>query len=182
LYSEYFLYPPIYEIASGRAWSVLAQEPVRNLEPKDGAPRTLDFVFYKKPYGESRDYRGLIMMEVKYLRGENTTQELEGLQDDFTKLRNVAPGDLRHATSFLTCGAPDKWQVIVAQREAYDKLSRARTKRFPDVVDMLATAVSAKTPRLIYRSVIETKLKSGFHWHVIAIGEERWPLPIMQGS
>ena len=175
LYSEYFLYPPIYEIASGRAWSVLAQEPITSLLPKDGAPSTVDFVFYEKSRGGSPDSRGLIMMEVKYLRGENTTQELRGLQDDFTKLRIVARDDLRNATLLSACGPPDKWQIIVAQREAYDKLSKSKSRQFSGVVEMLA-ATTSRPSRLVYRSVIETKLKSEFHWHVIAIGEERWPL------
>ncbi|MGP8254235.1 MAG: hypothetical protein ACLQMU_00935 [Methanoregula sp.] len=108
LYSEYSLYPPIYEIATGRAWPVLAQEPIMNSTRGDGAPSTIDFVFYEKPRGGSQASRGLVMMELKYLRGENTTNELEGLHDDFTKLRMVSPNTLRNATSFLACGAPGK--------------------------------------------------------------------------
>src|SRR5258708_6422995 len=96
LYSEYFLYTPIYEIASGRAWSVLAQEPISNSVRKCGAPSTLDFVFYEKSRGGSTGARGLVMMEVKYLRGRNTTLELGGLEDDFTKLRTVTADGLRN--------------------------------------------------------------------------------------
>jgi hypothetical protein len=180
LYSEYFLYPPIYEIASGRRWSVLAQEPIKNSMP--GAPSTLDFVFYEKADNRSPDRRGLILMEVKYLRGENTTNELRGLQEDFTKLRAVTRDGLRNARSLAACGTPSKWQIIVAQREAYEKLSKSKSNKFPRVTEMLATALADNPPRLVYRSVIETKLKSQFHWHVIAIGEERWPFHSAQKS
>jgi hypothetical protein len=121
-------------------------------------------------------------MEVKFLRGKNTTQELAGLQADFTRLRGVTSHDLRSTTSLSACGAPGKWQIIVAQRDAYDKLSRSRSQKFAGVVEMLKTASSTKPPRLVYQSVIATKLKEELHWHVTAIGEARWPFPVAQNS
>jgi predicted CopG family antitoxin len=176
LYCEHFLYPPMYDIVSGRGWSVLAQEVITNSTPKNGPPRTLDFVFYEKPnkYG---GLRGLIMIEVKYLRDDNVTQELCGLDEDFMKLRGVTPNNLRNAKALSACGTPGKWQLIVAQRDVYDKLSKAKSKKFSKVVEMLANASSQKTLSQVYRSVIETKLKSEFHWHVVAIGEKQWPSP-----
>lgn len=183
LYSEYFLYPPIYEIASGRAWSVLAQEPIKGATasaPSRGAPSTLDFVFY-----ESRGVpgnHGLVMMEVKYLRGKNATQNLSGLQDDFIKLRMVARDTLRNARRLSKCGSPAKWQIIVAQRGDYARLSKSSSQNFGSIATMLLKAVSVNTSEVIYRSVIETKLRSEFHWHVIAVGEKMWPSSSPQKS
>ncbi|WP_189048809.1 hypothetical protein [Aliidongia dinghuensis] len=174
LYCEHFLYPPIYEIASGRGWSVLAQEPITTSSARSGAPSTLDFVFFEKSRNIQRGSRGLIMIEIKYIRGDNITLELQGLYDDFTKLRTAVPNVLRSAKSLSSCGDPDKWQIVVAQRKAYNKISRSRSKKFPEIVKLLTDALSDKPSQLLYRSIIETKLKSDFHWHVIAIGENRW--------
>lgn len=181
LYSEYFLYQPIYEIASGQGWSVRAQEPIANRPKKSGAPSTLDFVFYELPLKDDRNI-GIIMMEVKYLRGENTTQELRTLQDDFTKLRAAKSDDLRHTKSPSACGTPGKWQLIVARREAYRKLSACKSKEFSSVIKMLKAASCSKKSSSIYHSTIETKLKSEFHWRVIAIPEKIWPQLPAQNS
>jgi hypothetical protein len=173
LYSEYFLYPAMYEIASGRGWSVLAQEPITKSSPKSGAPSTVDFVFYRNSRGSRPG--GMILLEVKYLRGVNVSQELGGLQDDFEKLQNLTSDHLRHATSLSDCGYPERWQIVIVQRNHYNKLAKSGSKKFSRLVAMLARASSKKLPRSMYRSIIETKLKSELHWHVFAFGQRVWP-------
>jgi hypothetical protein len=175
LFGEHFLYPPIYDIALGRGWSVLAQEAIDSKVPKTGARSTIDFVFSEAPQN-SEGSSALIMMEVKYLRGGNTTVELRGLHDDFMKLRATSQNDLDNAKSLTACGTPGKWQLIIAEREAYNTLSTCKSKEYPELVKLLKQASSSSPPSLIYRSVIETRLKARFHWHVLAISEKRWPV------
>ncbi|GBR69199.1 hypothetical protein [Gluconobacter kanchanaburiensis] len=170
LYSEHFLYPPLFEIGFGRGWKAVAQVPVTKATPTAGAPKTLDFVFFKN----SKSSTAAVMIEVKFLRGTNTSQELAALYYDFKKLRDVSIKKIDNATlNTLEC-APGKWQIIVAQRDVYEKILKSNSVRREDVASMLRRAREG-TLTSAYKSVIETKLKKEFHWHVFAIGEDDWP-------
>jgi hypothetical protein len=172
LYSEYFVYPPLYEIGSGRGWNVVAQAAVTKSIPKKGAPESLDFVFFRDQKGGRG--QGAVMMEVKFLRGESSTQELNSLYADFNKLKKVSLTSINNVSlNNLNC-TPGKWQLIIAQREAFDRLARSRSKKYKKIVDLLKSARD-ESLKSVYKSIIETKLKSEFHWHVFAIGEPNWP-------
>lgn len=172
LYCEHFLYPPLYEIGSGRGWKVLAQVPVTKTVPKSGAPETLDFVFFKRATQSTSE--AAIMVEVKFLRGENSAQELSALYSDFVKLRKISLKQMNNVTlNRLTC-IPGKWQIVIAQRSAYEKISETKSKTRKNIVAMLNNVRDEKL-KSVYKSVIETKLKNKFHWHVFAIGEPIWP-------
>jgi hypothetical protein len=166
LYCEHFLYPPIHDIVKGRDWSVAAQQPL-----KGNLKKRIDFVFYRR--APEYDPPGLVLLEVKYLTNVNRTIELERLSEDFDKLRDISGRTLRDDMS--DCGPPTKFVLVVGQHSDLTTIANSASRKFQDVIDLLAMSIKDKPPSGIYRSVVETKLKSELHWNAIAFGEKRWP-------
>ena len=172
LYCEHFLYPPIHEIASGRKWTVRAQERVKRQTGARGSPRTVDFIFFRT---DTKDYKpGLIFLEVKYLRGSNPTIQLREIGNDIKKLSGIGASDVESATTISKCGTAKKFILVAAQDFRFKKFARTASIKNPEVVQMLASSLRTNLPRSVYRSTVESKLKEEFHWHALAFGERAW--------
>jgi hypothetical protein len=172
LYSEYFLYAPIYDIATGRGWSVLAQEHLR--KPAD-ARRSIDFVLYRRR--RKRSGPGFLFLEVKYLKNVNRTVELKRLAHDFEKLRLTAKTDIDNSQLVANYPKPTKLVLVVAQQSDFNAIARSKSKSYQPVIDLLeATRRGArKKPKSVFHSNVRSKLKKELHWNVLVIGEHAWP-------
>src|SRR5262245_18348982 len=95
LYCEHYLYAPIHAVAQGRLWSVHAQGQIKRQRGAQGASKAIDFIFFRTDTDEYD--QGLLLLEVKYLRGSNRTTELSGIASDIIKLRSVNASGVKSA-------------------------------------------------------------------------------------
>jgi hypothetical protein len=79
-----------------------------------GAPSTVDFVISRKA-GEAGSRAGLLFVEVKYLRGDSPSQDLDQLRKDIQKLRGLEPSAFQHNQRIVQCGPPARFMLICAQ-------------------------------------------------------------------
>lgn len=90
IYSEYLLYPPIFEMASGRGWNALPQKSMPREQGQQGAPRTLDFVFARPPQGDRA--KALAALEIKFAHPK---RGLPGrVQNDIAKLSGISSAQM----------------------------------------------------------------------------------------
>jgi hypothetical protein len=166
LYCEHFLYPPIHDIAKGRKWNVRAQQAINKEETKRGAPKTIDFILCRR---KTNDYkRGLLFVEIKYLVDTNKTVQLRELFEDMTKLQDNDASSIEGEATISHCGPAKKFLLVIAQGSVFEAFAKTKSRKNPETVQMLASALSAQLPRSIYRSTVESKLKKSFTgmlWH-----------------
>lgn len=112
-YDEHVFYQHVDNLAAGRGWRVLQQEKIAG-QGTPGAPSSVDFVIYRRPVNPA-SREGLLFLEVKYLRGDNPSQDLGNLWDDVTKLRPLTPSGLVCHATFTQCGPPAKFLLVVGQ-------------------------------------------------------------------
>jgi hypothetical protein len=172
-YDEHLFYQHIERIALGRNWQVKQQQPIVGSTPAKGAPSTIDFVFFRKP-GYQRSRRGLLFVEVKYLRGDHPTQDIENIRKDIDKLRGLQPASLANAPHLAQCGSPARFLLIVAQKSGLAATINLTSRDHADVVEMLRNARDDK-PDLVYHAEGDAYIKDGLKWQVFAIGSARWP-------
>lgn len=96
--SELALYPPIAAIFVGREWDCRCQQPLPNIGPKIGAPRTIDFVARRR--GEKN---WEIAIEVKLLPTKRKGHEVK-VKEDILKLAEFKKSNRRANTYLLIVG------------------------------------------------------------------------------
>ncbi len=170
---EYDYYLPIWEIARGQKWRVERQLQILKSTPRRGSNSTIDFGIYRRP-GEERSKPGFALIEVKLLRGENVTSEPQGLIDDANKLAPLKSVNLSDSSRFDGCPEPAKYLVVIAQKEALDKLSGANSSQHSGVRNLLGDVANSNPGTHIYHAYTESHIKDPFRWHVFSIGETRW--------
>jgi hypothetical protein len=171
-YDEHLFYQHIESLAAGRLWRVSQQH--RILGPmRRGAPSTIDFVIFRdSSYAETQP--GLALVEVKYLRGSNPSQDLRELRRDIDKLRAVEPESLASSNQLLACGRPLRFLLIFAQEAGLDAIRDCGTRIHRDVAEMVEQARTGDHKN-IYRASMGTYLNTSLEWVIIAIAEQRWP-------
>jgi len=171
-YNEHLFYQHIESLASGRQWRVSQQHQI--LGPaRPGAPSTIDFVIYRdSSYADTQP--GLALVEVKYLRGTNPSQDLRELRRDIDKLRGTEPVSLASPARLTACGRPLRFLLILAQEAGLDAIKDCGTRMHGDVAAMVQQARTGNHKN-IYRASMGTYLRTSLEWVVIAIAEQRWP-------
>lgn len=172
-YDEHLFYPHIEAIASGRGWKVTQQHKLIGKGGR-GAPSSVDFVISRKA-GEAGSRAGLIFIEVKYLRGDNPSQDLEQLRKDIRKLRGLESTALQHNQRIIQCGSPARFLLICAQEAGLDAIGSCRSQTNGAIANLITKARTGNH-RNIYRASMQTYLRENLEWVVIAVGERRWPI------
>jgi hypothetical protein len=171
-YDEHLFYQHIASLASGRLWRVSQQHRIQG-SARRGAPSTIDFVIHRESsYADTKP--GLALVEVKYLRGSNPSQDLRELRKDIDKLRAVQLEHLGSSDRVLASGRPLRFLLIFAQEAGLDAIKKCGTRVHGDVATMIEQA-RAGNHKNIYRASMGTYLKTPYEWVVIAIAEQRWP-------
>ena len=171
-YDEHLFYQHIAELASGRQWRVSQQHRILGASRR-GAPSTIDFAIYRdRSYAGTQP--GLALVEVKYLRGSNPSQDLRELRKDIDKLRAADPNMLAASNRLLACGRPLRFLLVFAQEAGLDAMRDCATRTHRDVSAMVEHARTG-SHKNIYRASMGTYLKTSSEWVVIAISEQRWP-------
>lgn len=171
-YDEHIFYQHIEAIAKGRGWKVDQQHALIGSGGR-GAPATVDFVISRKS-GEAGSRAGLLFVEVKYLRGDNPSQDLDQLRKDIAKLRGLEAGDFQFNQRLVQCGPPARFLLICAQEAGLDAVG-ACASRTNGAIARLVTQARTGNHRAIYRASMQTYLREKLEWVVMAIGEPRWP-------
>lgn len=171
-YDEHLFYQHIASLASGRQWRVSQQH--RILGPvRRGAPSTVDFVIHRdSSHADTKP--GIAIIEVKYLRGSNPSQDLRELRKDIDKLRAIEVTSLASSDQFVACGRPVRFLLIFAQEAGLDAIKGCGTRMHRDIAAMVEEAREGDH-RNIYRASMGTYLKTSLEWVVLAIAEQRWP-------
>jgi hypothetical protein len=172
-YEEHLFYQHIEMIALGRNWQVKQQQPIIGSSSTKGAPSTVDFVFFRRP-GNQWSRRGLLFVEVKYLRGDHPTQDIVNIRKDIDKLRGLQPTSLANAPHLGQCGSPARFLLIVAQKSGLAATINLTSRDHADVVKMLRNARDDQ-PDMVYHAESDAYIKDGLKWQVFAIGSARWP-------
>lgn len=173
-YDEHLFYTPIREIAEARGWVARQQEKLIRAAGAKGAPKSVDFIIFRKNRAMIPQNLPLLFVEVKYLRGANPSQDIAYLADDIEKLRNLSQVDLECASTLARCKTPTKFLLILARNHEWDAILACNSKKNVGVAAMLRQARSLKQAS-VYRSKISTYLKAEYQWQAMAIGSRRWP-------
>jgi hypothetical protein len=91
LFLEYYLYPPVLEMAFGRGWIVTPQFPLPRVKGQRGASETFDFLFFRNTDKRNGVPRGLAAVEIKFVRKLSRNYQIA---DDARKLIKVDSSDL----------------------------------------------------------------------------------------
>lgn len=173
LYNEHFFYTPIHDIAVGRHWEIRSQAKIFDSIQRKGPPGTIDFVFFRR-HNNQWSRSGIVLVEVKYLRGDNPSQDIAELRKDINKLRLLDVSDLEHSALLNSCGSPAKFLIVVGQTDGFMKNTDIKSRTDPGVVKMLRRGM--QTPgAAAYAAVGDTYLSEKFNWRALAFGESRWP-------
>jgi hypothetical protein len=173
LYNEHFFYQPVHDIAVGRHWEVRGQAKIVDSNLRKGPPSTIDFVFFRRPNNQwSRS--GIVFVEVKYLRGDNPSQDIAELRKDINKLRHSDISDLEYSAILNHGGSPAKFLIVVGQTNGLTKNMNLRSRSDPGVVKMLRRGMQ-NPGAAAYAAVGDTYLSEEFDWRALAFGESRWP-------
>jgi len=174
-YSEYLFYQHIEWMAVGRGWRVRQQHKIIG-QRSVGAPSTVDFVIYRRP-GSRASREGLLFVEVKYLRGDNPSQDLGYLWDDVEKLRSLVPTGLVDHATFAKCGPPAKFLLVVGQVGDLKKILSCNPQKLEKVkaLKMLNMAMQDKPPDSIYWAQSGTYFSDELQWRAMAISSRKWP-------
>jgi hypothetical protein len=171
-YGEHLFYPHIEEIGRGRDWRVSQQHQLIGTGGR-GAPPSVDFIFSRLA-GEAKSRAGMVFVEVKYLRGDNPSQDLEQLRRDIVKLRGLDASGLRENKRLLQCGEPARFLLICAQEAGLDAVGSCLSRANGAIAKMVGKARDGNR-RNVYRASMQTYLKTSLEWVVLGIGESRWP-------
>ena len=173
LYNEHFFYHPVHDIASGRHWEVRGQAKIIDLVRRRGPPNTIDFVLFRRINNQwSRP--GIVFIEVKYLRGDNPTQDIAELRKDINKLRLVSVAGIENSSILSQCGLPAKFLIVVGQMAGLAKCMNLQSRSDPGVVKMLKRGME-NPGSSAYAATGDTYLHDEFAWRALAFGESRWP-------
>ena len=171
-YDEHLFYQHIEAIAVGRRWKVGQQYPLIGTGGR-GAPSTVDFVISRRT-GEAGSRAALLLVEVKYLRGDNPSQDLDQLRKDIQKLRGLQASAFQQNQRIVQCGPPARFLLICAQKVGLDAVDSC-VSRTNGAIGRLITEARTGNQRNIYRASMQTHLREKLEWVVMAIGEPRWP-------
>jgi hypothetical protein len=169
--AEHALYPVISQIARGREWKVQAQQKLVRMQGVAGAPKQLDFLFYRKP-GTKRS--STIILEVKYLRGTSPSADRAALLKDMQKLSSTALGNLQGFEEVEGFKEPERFLLVVAQDSAFRRAAKLSASKNRSVAKLLRKALRDETPPAIYQTTTQTHLLENMHWIVAAFGESAW--------
>lgn len=137
-YDEHLFYPHIEAIAGGRRWKVNQQHPLI-ASGGPGAPSTVDFVISRKA-GEAGSRAGLLFVEVKYLRGDHPSQDLDQLRKDIVKLRGLEAGDFQRNERIVQCGTPARFLLVFAQNAGLDAVGKCASRTHGAIARLITKA------------------------------------------
>ena len=174
-YDEHLFYQHIRAIAQGRNWQVKEQQPIdyQMARKRRGAPSSVDFVFFRRP-GNQWSRKGLVFVEIKYLRGDNPSQDIANIRKDIDKLRSLQPNDLVSPPDVTECGSPARFLFVLAQGSGLAATIKLKSRDNRDLITLLRKARRGGYKSL-YHAQGDTHLESGLEWHAFAIGSARWP-------
>jgi hypothetical protein len=167
-------YEPLRVVGRGQHWVVRQQQTIIPKKAKVGARESVDFVIHRKK-GDKASRASVLIIEVKYFRGDNPTQDIKNLRADIDKLRALDPATLECASSLPLQTKAVKFLLVICKSGAMNRTLNRKSKNHQAVVTMLTKARGPKRPRVAYRSFPQTHLKEDDRWEIIALGEQRWP-------
>ncbi|MBR0688547.1 hypothetical protein JQ594_21655 [Bradyrhizobium manausense] len=169
--NEHVLYPAITQIAQGRGWKVRSQQKLVRLKGATGAPKQIDLLFHRKFKNAKRVTT--VVLEVKYLRGENPSADRAALLKDMKKLSATALEDLADHGDEENYSQPKRFLLIAAHDSAFRKSAKPVAKNQP-VAKILRKALREELPGYVYQTTTPTYLLEELHWIVAAFGEKAW--------
>jgi hypothetical protein len=170
-FTEHALYPAISQIAKMRGWKVQEQQKLVRMEGAAGAPKQIDFLFYRT----SEAKRGkIVVLEVKYLRGVNSSADRTALLKDLKKLSSTSLENLQGFEDEDDFRQPERFLLVAAQDSAFRNLTKSNAAKNSSVAKLLKKALRDESPRAVYQTTTETYLSEDIHWIVAAFGERAW--------
>lgn len=118
LYSEYYFYEPIFQIARGHDQIVYCQKKMRKRK-KAGAPPSIDFLFYDK------NSNFAIAVEVKFRR--STKSHVLNISDAISKLASFTVKDFRKLNGSGECHLY-KYILLLGYEENLQRITGEDTK------------------------------------------------------
>jgi hypothetical protein len=170
--TEHALYPAIHLIAQGRGWKVRQQQKLVRIKGAAGAPKQIDFLFHKKS-GVTR--ARTIILEVKYLRGENLSADRAALLKDMRKLSSTSLENLEGFDDEVEFRQPKRFLLVASQNSTLRELAKSNSTKGSPVATLLKKALREVTPADVYQTTTRTYLSEKMHWIVAAFGERAWP-------
>jgi hypothetical protein len=177
-YNEYNLYPPIRDIAIARDWKVEDQQKLIRMAGAAGAPKSVDFVFFREG---GRNKGRVIILEVKYLRAANVSGDRAALLKDLHKLSSTSLENLQGFDDEDEFEEPERFILVAAQDLAFRKLANATHSKHSPVARLLRKALRRARPNSVFETTTETHLVEKVHWIVAAFGQPAWQRLIDQG-
>lgn len=169
--SEYSLYAPIQHIATLRGWKVVQQQKLVRTKGATGAPKQIDFLFYREPTIK----RGkIVILEVKYLRASNAFADRTALPKDIEKLSSISLGDLQGFRGNDEFVEPKRFLLVAAQLSAFRNLAQAAPGKTTPAAELLKKALRQDPPSGVYETTAQTHLVEKIDWKVAAFGERAW--------
>lgn len=172
-YDEHLFYEPIRTIVEGRHWIAKQQQTISKFKKGSGGSGSLDFVIFRQSRSNPNRTRA-VLVEVKYIRSGNITQDLKYLRADIDKLRTLKYERLACASLLENCDDPSRFLLVISREDAFCKIIKSKSRKNSAVVKMLKRAHTQKI-RGIYRTKAASHLKRDHQWQVIAMSESQWP-------
>ncbi len=109
MYDEFYMYTPIFELASARQWKAIPQF---SPETDNGTSQRFDFVFFRAtPRRHGSDGR-VAALEVSYISWKKKSWKANKIDNDEEKLRNLETKDFKGGRY-----GPIKRYVMIAGKE-----------------------------------------------------------------
>jgi hypothetical protein len=162
MYTEYFMYPPIFEVASSRKWNIQPQFPFNY---GDGW-KFVDFVFYKTT-GKAKHGSEVAAMELSYIKKGSKTDKIS---TDQSKLRRLNSDDFQNGSY----GTMKRYVMMAGQEDDLKKYCATKLKTAAKLLGSEETAQGG----WIYRSPMKLRVKTGngsqsSHWCVMVLSVQR---------
>jgi hypothetical protein len=166
---------PLSEVARGRQWNAKRQQKLARDPGAKGGPREADFVFWRKAGDFHGKAPGLLLVEVKCIRGgKSASGELSRIEKDIKRLQTIRVSDLEGSEDFIACGSMAKFLLIAAQRKAFSDVRKIKTKNHAKIAGMIRKAWRLPG-KDVYYAIGNTYLKPELDWYVYAFGKRSWP-------
>lgn len=177
--SEYSLYAPIEHIATLRGWKVVQQQKLVRTEGAAGAPKQVDFLFYREP---TMARGATVVLEVKYLRASNASADRAALVKDMNKLSSISLENLQGFEDSEEFVKPKRFLLVAAQRSPFLTLTKSTSGNGLPAAKLLKKALREDKPEDVYETTAITHLTERIEWIVAAFGERAWANLIQQAD
>jgi hypothetical protein len=146
----------------------------REVGTKGGTPR-VDFLFWRKEGDFRGKNPGMLLVEVKCLKGgKAASEEISRIGKDIKRLQTIQTSDLEGSEDFQACGKLVRFLLIAAQKKAFSDVKKIKAKKHPAVVEMIKEGWRSPGDDVYYASA-NTYLRQDLGWHVYAFGKKAWP-------